>query len=226
MAVILDPKIETIYQQVQGAQSRRGGVSPGGEGGSGIARAGPGQVPGIRRAEDHRAHLRARAPDHLPRALAGRQGRGPHQPRLPRPVQQRHRGLQGRAAVPPVRVPRHHQVPRVRADLQECADRHADRRWQGWIRLRPEGQVEQRDHAVLPELHDRALSAPRRVHRRSRGRHRRRGPRTRLHVRAIQDVSPTATNPPCSPARAPAGADRWCAPRRPATAPSTSCARC
>ncbi|MCK7474021.1 MAG: hypothetical protein MZV49_12015 [Rhodopseudomonas palustris] len=31
-----------------------------------------------------RADLRAGAPDHLPRALAGRQGRGAHQPRLPR----------------------------------------------------------------------------------------------------------------------------------------------
>ena len=35
----------------------------------------------------------------------------------------------------------HRQVPRLRADLQERADRHADRRRQGRLRLRPEGPV-------------------------------------------------------------------------------------
>jgi glutamate dehydrogenase (NADP+) len=41
------------------------------------------------------------------------------QPRHARRVQQRHRSVQGRPALPPVGEPRHHQVPRLRADLQE-----------------------------------------------------------------------------------------------------------
>ena len=87
--------------------------------------------------QDHRAHLRARAADHLPRAVAGRPRRGAHQPRLPRRVQQRARPVQGRPALPPVGLPRHRQVPRLRADLQERAHRHADRRRQGRLGLRP-----------------------------------------------------------------------------------------
>ena len=37
---------------------------------------------------------------HVPRALGGRSGQGAGEPRLPRAVQQRHRPLQGRSAVP------------------------------------------------------------------------------------------------------------------------------
>ncbi len=36
-------------------------------------------------------------------------------------------------------------------------DRPADRRRQGRLRFRPEGQERPRDHGVLPELHDRAV---------------------------------------------------------------------
>jgi hypothetical protein len=113
-------------------------------------------------------------------------GRGPHQPRLPRRVQQRARPVQGRAALPPVGQPRDREVPRLRADLQERADRHADRRRQGRLGLRPEGPLRRRDHALLPELHDRAVPPPRRVHRRARRRHRRRHARDRLPVRPVQ----------------------------------------
>ena len=42
----------------------------------------------------------AGADHHVPGALGGRPGQGPGQPRLPRAVQQRHRPLQGRPAVP------------------------------------------------------------------------------------------------------------------------------
>ena len=49
-----------------------------------LARPGGRQAPGVRRAQDHRADLRTRAADHLPRAVAGRPGRGADQPRLPR----------------------------------------------------------------------------------------------------------------------------------------------
>ena len=108
------------------------------------------------------------------------------QPRLPRAVQPRARPVQGRPAVPPQREPRHRQVPRLRADLQERPHRPADRRRQGWLRLRPQGPVRRRDHAVLPVVHDRALPPHRRVHRRAGRRHRRRRPRDRLPVRPVQ----------------------------------------
>ena len=51
------------------------------------------------------------------------------------------------------------QVPRVRAGLQERADRHAARRRQGRRGLRPEGPLGRRDHALLPVVHDRACGA-------------------------------------------------------------------
>jgi glutamate dehydrogenase (NADP+) len=45
--------------------------------------------------------------DHsVPRSVGRRSGRSPRQPRLPRRVQQRHRPLQGRPALPPLRQPR------------------------------------------------------------------------------------------------------------------------
>ena len=42
------------------------------------------------------------------------------------------------------------QIPRLRADLQERADRPAHGRRQGRRELQPEGQVRRRDHALLP----------------------------------------------------------------------------
>ncbi|MCK7506583.1 MAG: hypothetical protein MZV70_22665 [Desulfobacterales bacterium] len=79
------------------------------------------EAPRVPHGEDPRAHRRARARDHVPRALGRRQGRGPGQPRLPHRDEQRHRPLQGRPALPPVGEPRHPQVPRLRAGLQELA---------------------------------------------------------------------------------------------------------
>ena len=78
------------------------------------------------------------------------------------------------------------QVPRLRADLQERADRPADGRRQGRRQFQSQGQERRRDHALLPELHDRALSPYRRRHRRAGRRHRRRRPRDRLYVRPVQ----------------------------------------
>ena len=49
----------------------------------------------------------------------------------------------------------------------------------------PHGQVRQRGHAVLPELHDGADAAHRPRHRRARRRHRRRRPRDRIPVRPV-----------------------------------------
>ncbi len=50
----------------------------------------------------------------------------------------------------------------------------ADRRRQGWRRLRSQGPIRQRGDAVLSELHDRAVPPHRRVHRCTSRRHRRR----------------------------------------------------
>ena len=111
-----------------------------------------------------RLHPRACHP--VPRRLGGRCRQPPGQPRLPRSVQLGARPLQGRPETPPLRQPLHvrknpttrrrgrrkerarrltkrkqSQVPRLRADLQECPHRPDDRRWQGWCRLRPQGQV-------------------------------------------------------------------------------------
>ena len=77
---------------------------------------GPG-VPGARRrgeARDpegrhHREARRTREDHLLPRLLGGRPGQGAGQPRLPRPVQLRHRPLQGRTEAPPLRQPVHPQ---------------------------------------------------------------------------------------------------------------------
>ena len=57
---------------------------------------------------------------------------------------------------------RNAEVPRLRAGLQEQLD-HAAHGWrQGRRRLRSQGQVQQRDHALLPVLHDRARPPHRR----------------------------------------------------------------
>ncbi len=117
-------------------------------------------------------------------------GRDPGQPRLPRRVQQRHRPVQGRPALPPHRQPRHPEVPRLRADPQEQPDDPAHGRRQGRQRLRPQGQIGLGSHALLPELHERAVPPHRRGHRRARRRHRRRRPRDRLPVRPVQEAHP------------------------------------
>ena len=77
------------------------------------------------------------------------------------------------------------EVPRLRADLQERADRPADGRRQGRRQLQPQGQERRRGHALLPELHDRALPPYRRGRGRAGRRHRRRRPRDRLYVRPV-----------------------------------------
>ena len=110
--------------------------------------------------------------------------------------------------------------------FKNAADRHADRRRQGRRRLRPQGPLRRRDHAVLPELHDRAVPPHRRVHRRARRRHRRRRPRDRLPVRPVQ-----ADHQPLRVRRAHRQGPRLgrlpgAHARPPATAPSTSSTRC
>ena len=178
-----------IHGLAQGQEPGRARVPSGREGSGRVARARPRQAPRVSRSEDPRAHRRAGARDHVPRALGGRQGRDPGQPRLPHPDEQRHRPVQGRPALPPVRQPRHPQVPRLRADLQELADDAAHGRRQGRLGLRPQGQERQRSHALLPELHDRAVPPHRPGHRRARRRHRRGRPRDRLHVRPVQEAA-------------------------------------
>ena len=112
-----------------------------------------------------------------------------------------HRALQGRPAPAPLGEPGHHQVPGLRADLQEQPDHAAHGRRQGRLRLRPEGQVRPGGHALLPELHDRALPPHRRRHRRAGRRHR--------HGRAARSATCSASTSAsrtcgraCSPARA------------------------
>ncbi len=87
------------------------------------------------------------------------QGEVQHQPRLPDRDEQRDRPLQGRPALPPLGQPRHPQVPRLRAGVQERADHAADGRRQGRLRLRSQGQERRRGDALLPVVHDRALTA-------------------------------------------------------------------
>ena len=170
----------------QGQEPRRARVPPGGPGGADSVEPVLDAHPEYRRREDPRADHRARARDHVPRAVGRRPRRGPGQPRLPRRDEQRARPVQGRPAVPPVGLPRHPEVPRVRAGLQERADHAADGRRQGRLGLRPQGQDRRRGDAVLPELHDRAAAPHRPEHRRARRRHRRRRPRDRLPVRPVQ----------------------------------------
>ena len=91
-----------------------------------------------------------------------------YQPRLALPVQRRDRPVQGRPALPEERLRRRDQVPRLRADLQELPDRPAHGRREGRLRLRSRRQVRRGSHALLPELHDRAVPLHRAGHRRSR----------------------------------------------------------
>ena len=63
---------------------------------------------------------------------------------------QQYSQVQGRAAVPPVRQPQHHQVPRLRAGVQELAHRAGHGRRQGRLRLRPPGQIRRGGDALLP----------------------------------------------------------------------------
>ena len=94
--------------------------------------------------------------------------------------------LQGRAALPPDRLPRAAEVPRLRAGVQERAHHAADGRRQGRVGFRPEGQERRRGPAVLPVVHDRAVPAHRPVHRRPSRGHRRRQAGDRLPVRPVQ----------------------------------------
>ena len=107
---------------------------------------------------DHRILERIVEPErviHVPRSLDRRSRRDSGQQGLSRRVQLRPRPIQGRAPFPPHRQSRNPQVPRIRTDLQELVD-HPPHGWrQGRIRLRSQGQVRQRGHAFLPELHDR-----------------------------------------------------------------------
>ena len=131
-------------------------------------------------------HRRTRARHHFPRAVAQRQRRNRDQPRLPHPDEQRHRPLQGRYPLPPLGEPLDPQVPGLRADLQEQPHDAPDGRRQGRFGLQPERQVGQRGDEILPVVYDRAATSHRTGHRRSGGRHRRRRPRNRLHVRPVQ----------------------------------------
>ena len=152
-------------------------------------------------------------------------GRGTGQPGIPGADEQRHRAVQGRAAVPPDGAPRAAEVPRLRAGVQERAHDAADGRRQGRLGLRSEGQERCRGPAVLPVVHDRAVPAHRPVHRRPRRRHRRGRPGDRLPLRPVQaDHEPVQRG--ASPARAMAGAAPASGRRRPATAPCTSPRRC
>ena len=84
------------------------------------------------------------------------------QPRFPHRDEQRHRPLQGRAALPSLGESGHSEVPGVRAGVQELADHAAHGRRQGRIGFRSQGQERQRSDALLPELHDRT-AAPHRT---------------------------------------------------------------
>ena len=73
-----------------------------------------------------------------------------------------HRPVQGRAALPPDRQPRHPQVPRLRADLQERLTTLPMGGGKGGSDFDPKGKQRRRGHALLPGVHDRALPPHRR----------------------------------------------------------------
>ena len=77
--------------------------------------------------------------------------------------------LQGRLALPPVGQHLHHQIPRLRADLQELAHHPPHGRRQRWLRLRSEGEERCGSYALLPVLHDRTVAHDRPTDRRTRG---------------------------------------------------------
>ena len=186
MALRRPRRFSDLHGRGQEAQSAPAGVRPGGAGsGRGHLRLHRGQG-GLPLRADPAPHRRARPGGQLPRVLGGRQRQRPRPARLSHPEQQRDRPLQGRHPLPPERQRERAQVPRLRADLQERADRPAHGRRQGRRELQSQGQVRARDHALLPELHDRALPPHRRRRRRAGGRHRRRRARDRLHVRPVQ----------------------------------------
>ena len=170
------------------SQPRTEGVPAGRRGSSRIPparRRGQARDPGQRH---HREARRTREDCHVQGPLGGRPGQGPGQPRIPCPVQLSDRTLQGRTQTASLRQPLHPEVPRIRADLQEQPHHPPHRRRKGRIRLRPQGQVRQRGHALLPVLHDRAPEAHRTRHRRPCRRHRSGQQRDRIHVRPVQEA--------------------------------------
>ena len=169
-----------------GEERERTGVPAGGEGSGGLARALPRSSRGVSRGEGPRAVRGARASVDVPRRVGRRSRRGTGESRSPGGDVERHRPVQGRAAVPPHGVPRHAEVPRVRAGVQERAHDASARGRQGRRRLRSQGQERAGGHAVLPGVHDRAVPPHRLAHRRAGGRHRRRRARDRLPLRPVQ----------------------------------------
>ena len=129
------------------------------------------------RSQPHRGtHRGARPHLHLQGGLDGRQGRSAGQHRLPGTVQQRHRSLQGRSAVPPLGEPLDPEVPRLRADFQKCTHDTADGRRKGRVGFQPQRQVGPRGDALLPGFHDRTVASHRSPDGRSGRRHRCRRP--------------------------------------------------
>ena len=63
-----------IYGQTQGQEPGRARVPPGRDGSRGVSRSRHRQAPRVPQDEGPRAHLRARARDHVPRAVGRRQG--------------------------------------------------------------------------------------------------------------------------------------------------------
>ena len=61
------------------------------------------------------------------------------------------------------------EIPRFRADFQECADDASDGRRKGGFGLQPQRQVGPRGDALLPSLHGRTVASYRSRNRRSAG---------------------------------------------------------
>ena len=181
------------------------------------------QAPRVRRRRDHRADLRARAADHLPGAV-GRRRRATCRSTAAS-------GCEFNSALGPYKGGlRFH--PSVNLGIVKFLGFEQIFKnaltgmpiggGKGGSDFDPQGPLRRRGHALLPVLHDRAVPPHRRVHRRAGRRHRRRRPRDRLPLRPVQ-----AHHQPLRVRRAHrqgprAGAARSCAPRPPATAPSSS----
>ncbi len=169
-------------------ESCRAGVPPGCTGGGAVRSAGGGEEPGLPRAADPGTHRRTGAGDHLPRAMDGRPRRRPGQPRVPRRDEQRHRPLQGWAALPPQCVPRGAEVPGVRAGVQKRPDHALAGRRQGRRRLQPQGPERQRGDALLPVVHERVVPPPGAAVRYPRRGHGSGRTGDRIPVRAVQEA--------------------------------------
>ena len=149
--------------------------------------------PGVHHRGRHGLPGGAGADDHVPGALGGRPGQRPRQPGLPRAVQQRHRPLQGRPAVPSRRS--------IWASSSSWALSRCFKNsltglpiggGKGGSDFDPKGKSDREVMRFCQSFMTELYRAHRPGHRRARRRHRRGRPGDRLSLRPVQ--APDATS--------------------------------